>query len=285
MTSTAVSDTGPIEPATSGARVSSDLLSRLRDLTPAVVAGTLFLVGWELTVRLFGIQEFLLPRPSSIVSALVDNWNGSDRGSSVPLWQAGWNTTVIAVTGLVAGVALGGLLALLVTRFGRFGRAVTPLAVAANATPIIALAPIFNAWFGITSMVSNQAVVVVVVFFPVFVNTARGLLDVEPAQLELMRSYGTSELSVLRHVRIPNAVPFFLTSLRLAAPLSVIAAIVAEYFGGPQDRLGPVITQNASFARYDVAWAAIVVASVVGLVLFGLALAVEKLAMPWRRPD
>ncbi len=258
---------------------------RLVTFGPAIVAGVVFVVGWELTVRLFGISEFLLPRPSSILAALIDNWSGAEGGSTVPLWQAGWNTTVIAVTGLLIGVTLGGLLALAVTRFVRVGRAITPLAVAANATPIIALAPIFNAWFGITSMVSNQAVVVVVVFFPVFVNTARGLLDVEPAQLELMRSYGTSDMGVLRHVRIPNAIPFFLTSLRLAAPLSVIAAIVAEYFGGPQDRLGPVITQNASFARYDVAWAAIVVASVVGLVLFGLALAVERVAMPWRRPS
>ena len=128
------------------------------------------------------------------------------------------------------------------------------------------------------------AVVVVVVFFPVFVNTARGLLEVESAQLELMRSYGAPELAVLRQVRIPNALPFFLTSLRLAAPLSVIAAIVAEYFGGPQNRLGPVITQNASVARYDVAWAAIVVASVIGLALFAIAVVVERLAMPWRRP-
>lgn len=255
---------------------------RLVAFGPAIVAGVVFVVFWELAVRILGIREFLLPRPSSIVTALVENWNGGEGTSTVALWRAGWNTTVIAVTGLLVGVILGGLLALGVTRHVRLGRAITPLAVAANATPIIALAPIFNAWFGITSLVSNQAVVVVVVFFPVFVNTARGLLDVEPAQLELMRSYGTSDMAVLRHVRIPNALPFFLTSLRLAAPLSVIAAIVAEYFGGPQDRLGPVITQNASFARYDVAWAAIVVASVVGLALFVLALVVERLAMPWR---
>ena len=160
---------------------------------------------------------------------------------------------------------------------------VTPLAVALNATPIIALAPIFNAWFGITDARSNQAVVIVVVFFPVFINTGRGLTEVAPSQLELMRSYASSEWTVIRRVRIPNALPFFLSSLRIVAPLSVIAAIVAEYFGGPQDRIGPVITQNASFARYDAAWAAIVVGSAVGLVLFGLALLIERLAMPWQR--
>lgn len=257
---------------------------RLSAVAPAAIAGIVLLAVWEIGVRAFGVQEFLLPRPSSIGQALADNWSTSEGVSTVSLRQAGWNTSVIAVTGLVIGVVLGVALALLASRYLRLGRTLTPFAVAANATPIIALAPIFNAWFGITSPLSNQAVVVVVVFFPVFVNTARGLLEVEASQIELMRSYGASDLSVLRQVRIPNAIPFFLTSLRLAAPLSVIAAIVAEYFGGPQDRLGPVITQNASFARYAEAWAAIVVASVVGLVLFALAVALERVAMPWRRP-
>ncbi len=257
---------------------------RLNSLIPAAIAGVVLFGLWELAVRLLGIQEFLLPKPSSIVQALSDNWSSTEGVGTVSLRQAGWNTAKIAISGLVVGVVLGALLALLVTRFTKLGRTVTPFAVAANATPIVALAPIFNAWFGLTSPVSNQAVVVVVVFFPVFVNTARGLLEVEPDQLELMRSYGASPLSILRQVRIPNAAPFFLTSLRLAAPLSVIAAIVAEYFGGPQDRLGPVITQNASFARYDVAWAAIVVASAVGLALFVLAVSIERLAMPWREP-
>lgn len=262
----------------------STVSRRLAAVAPAAIAGIVLLAVWELGVRAFGVQEFLLPRPSSIGQALADNWSTSEGVSTVSLRQAGWNTSVIAVTGLVVGVVLGVALALLASRYLRLGRTLTPFAVAANATPIIALAPIFNAWFGITSPLSNQAVVVVVVFFPVFVNTARGLLEVEASQIELMRSYGASDLSVLRQVRIPNAIPFFLTSLRLAAPLSVIAAIVAEYFGGPQDRLGPVITQNASFARYAEAWAAIVVASVVGLVLFALAVALERVAMPWRRP-
>jgi len=257
---------------------------RFGAVAPAVIAGVVLLALWELGVRAFGIREFVLPRPSSIGQALVDNWSTSEGVSTVSLRQAGWNTTVIAVSGLVVGVSLGVALALLASRYVRVGRTLTPFAVAANATPIVALAPIFNAWFGITSALSNQAVVVVVVFFPVFLNTARGLLEVEPSQIELMRSYGASDLSVLRQVRIPNAIPFFLTSLRLAAPLSVIAAIVAEYFGGPQDRLGPVITQNASFARYAEAWAAIVVASVVGLALFALAVGFERVAMPWRRP-
>ena len=146
----------------------------------------------------------------------------------------------------------------------------------------MALAPIFNAWFGITGTLSNQAVVIAVVFFPVFINTSRGLTEVHPDEIELMHSYAASEWTILREVRIPNALPFFANSLRLVAPLSVIAAIVAEYFGGPQDRIGNVITSNVAFVRYDVAWAAIAVASALGLTLFAIALLVERASMPWR---
>ncbi len=248
--------------------------ARLSGLWPPLIVGTGFLVLWELAVVVFGIDEFLLPKPSSIIGALRSEWS--------TLTEALVQTGIVAVSGLVIGVAVGLALALVVSRFARVRDAATPLAVALNATPIIALAPIFNAWFGITSYRSNQAVVVAVVFFPVFLNTVKGLSQVESSQLELLRSYAASEWTVLRRARVPNAVPFFLTSLRLAAPLSVIAAIVAEYFGGPQNRLGPVITQNASFARYDNAWAAIVMASLLGLALFGAAVAAERL-VPWSR--
>jgi NitT/TauT family transport system permease protein len=185
----------------------------------------------------------------------------------------------------VAGVLAGVVLALVTTRFRTLNEGLTPLAIAVNATPIVALAPIFNAWFGITGTLSNQAVVVAIVFFPVFINTARGLTEVHPDELELMRSYAASEWAILREVRIPNALPFFANALRVVAPLSVIAAIVAEYFGGPQDRIGNIITSSAAFARYDVAWAAIAVASAVGLGLFAAALLLERLVMPWRLVD
>ena len=124
--------------------------------------------------------------------------------------------------------------------------------------------------------------VIAVVFFPVFINTARGLTEVHPDEIELMHSYAAGEWTIMREVRVPNALPFFANALRLVAPLSVIAAIVAEYFGGPQDRIGNVITSNAGFARYDAAWAAIAVASAVGLALFASALLLERVSMPWR---
>ncbi len=247
---------------------------RIRALGPALFVGVAGLLLWEAVVRLFRIRQFLLPTPSSIGSELVDKWP--------MLRHAGWETGRIAVSGLLLGILAGIALALVTTRFRTLNEGLTPLAVAVNATPIVALAPIFNAWFGITGTVSNQAVVIAVVFFPVFINTAKGLTEVHPDEIELMRSYAAGEWTILREVRIPNALPFFANALRVVAPLSVIAAIVAEYFGGPQDRIGNVITSSAGFARYDVAWAAIAVASAVGLALFAAALLVERVSMPWR---
>ncbi len=250
------------------------LRQRASALGPAVVVGASGFALWEGAVRAFGISEFLLPKPTSIGAELLAEWP--------VLRHAGWETGQIAVSGLLIGILAGVLLAMFTTRFRMLNDGLTPLAVAVNATPIVALAPIFNAWFGITGTLSNQAVVIAVVFFPVFINTAKGLTEVHPDEIELMRSYAAGEWTIMREVRVPNALPFFANALRVVAPLSVIAAIVAEYFGGPQDRIGNVITSNAGFARYDVAWAAIAVASAVGLALFAAALLVERVSMPWR---
>ncbi|HAQ04294.1 MAG: ABC transporter permease [Acidimicrobiales bacterium] len=247
---------------------------RLASVLPPVLVGITGLAMWEGAVTVFKIKEFLLPKPSSIWSQLIDEWG--------VLRHATWETGKIAVSGLLIGILLGVLLALITNRFKVLNDGLTPFAIAINATPIVALAPIFNVWFGLTGTFSNQAVVIAVVFFPVFINTAKGLNEVHPNEIELMHSYASGDWTILREVRIPNALPFFANSLRLAAPLSVIAAIVAEYFGGPQDRIGNVITSSAGFAKYDVAWAAIAMASGLGLLLFGSALVTERLSMPWR---
>ncbi len=249
------------------------VLARLRSHAPPVVAGMLILGVWELALAVIQPDGFLLPPPSDIVGGLFDNFD--------LIREAAFTTGFVIVTGLIAGVAFGVIAALLVTRFRFANETITPLAVAVNAVPIIALAPVFNAWFGILSPRSNQAIVVVLVFFPVFINFPRGLTQVEPNQIELMESYAASEWRITREVRIPNALPFFFTALRLATSLAVIAAIVAEYFGGRRDALGPVITQAAGLARYDEAWAAVLAGTLIGAALAALVGVLERLVMPW----
>ena len=113
------------------------------------------------------------------------------------------------------------------------------------------------------------------------INVTRGLTQVEPSALELMRSYAASDSTVLRKVRLPNALLYFLTALKLATTLSLIGAIVGEYFGGSSTVIGRVVVQSASALRFDVTWAAILLAAVTGIVFYLAIVALERLLIPW----
>lgn len=253
------------------------MISRaFRSFAPAIIVGVGGLLLWELSLQILQPKGFLLPAPSAILAALFENID--------EIWAATKNTGYIVVTGLVAGVVLGAVWALLVSRFRLADETLTPLAISLNTVPIIALAPIFNAWFGLLSPVSNQAIVAMLVFFPVFINTTKGLTEVGATELELMRSYAASSWQVARIARIPNAMPFFFTALKIASSLAVIGAIVAEYFGGRQDALGPLIVQNAGLTRYAEAWAAVLAGSVMGILLYFVSGVLERVSMPWK-PD
>ena len=116
-----------------------------------------------------------------------------------------------------------------------------PYMIAANAVPIIAFAPITNAWFGILSPWSKIAIAGVLCFFPVLVNTLRGLTSVRPESIELMRSYAAAEREIFRRVRIPTSLPFVFTALKVASVLAMIGAVIGDYFGGSTEALGVVI--------------------------------------------
>src|SRR3989440_7785098 len=113
-----------------------------------------------------------------------------------------------------------------------------PYMIAANAIPIIAFAPIMNAWFDPFSKGSKMAIAAVLCFFPVLVNTLRGLTSVRPESIELMRSYAAGEVEIFRRVRLPNSLPYLFASLKVASVLAMIGAIVGEYFGGSLESLG-----------------------------------------------
>ena len=225
------------------------MTERLRSVSPPLVVGIGGLLAWELVLGVVQPKGFVLPAPSAILASLIEN--------QAVIVTAVQSTGFVVITGLLFGVTVGVLAALAVSRFRLADETITPLAVAVSAIPIIALAPIFNAWFGLTSPRSNQLVVTLLVFFPIFINTTRGLTDTDPDQIDLMRSYGASRWQITKEVRIPSAMPFFFTALKIAVALAVIAAIVSEYFGGRQDALGPLIVQNAGFARFAAAWAAV----------------------------
>jgi NitT/TauT family transport system permease protein len=256
----------------------------LRHYAPAIGVFVGGIVLWEVVIRAFEVRGFILPAPSAIGAALVDNW-GAGRW---PLFESARTTLFEAVGGLVIGTVVGVSVAFAVSRWANARDAVLPLAVAANAIPIIAIAPIFNAWFGVTNPLSKMMIAALLVFFPVMINVTRGLTQVEPSALELMRSYAASEWTVLRKVRIPNALPFFLTAMKVATTLSLIGAIVGEYFGGSSTVIGRVVVQSASALRFDVTWAAILLGAVTGIVFYLVIVVLERAFIPWHasvRPE
>jgi NitT/TauT family transport system permease protein len=250
---------------------------RLRYYLPALVVFVVTVGVWEALVRVVEIRGFPLPAPSQIAVALVDNW-GTGRW---PLGRAAAATLFEAVGGLVIGTTVGVAVAFLTSRFLTARELLLPLAVGASAVPIIAFAPLMNNWFGVLNPLSKMMIVAVLVFFPMVVNMIRGLTQVEPAAVELMRSYAASEWTVLRVLRVPNALPYFFTALKVSATLSLIGAIVGEYFGGANDVLGRVVVQSASALRFDVTWAAILLAAATGVGFYLIIVAIERLVIPW----
>ena len=249
----------------------------VRWYAPAVIVFVVVVGLWELLVGALDVRAFILPAPSAIGAALVENW-GAGRW---PLFDAARMTLFEAVGGLLMGTLVGVVVAFGVARWATARDAVLPFAVAANAIPIIAIAPIFNAWFGITNPLSKMMVAALLVFFPVMINVTRGLTQVEPAALELMRSYASSDWEILRKVRLSNALPYFLTALKVATTLSLIGAIVGEYFGGSTAVIGRVVVQSASALRFDVTWAAILLGAVTGIVFYLAVVALERVLIPW----
>jgi NitT/TauT family transport system permease protein len=249
------------------------IAARLRYYLPTIAVFVLVIGAWEAIVRLLNIQRFLLPRPSEIFASLIDNW--------AALSLAGRNTLVEALGGFAIGLVAGLVVAFATSRFALVRGSLMPFAIAANAVPIVAFAPIMNNWFGVTSPLSKMMIVAVLVFFPVMINVVRGLTSADPASLELMRSYAAGEWAVVRKVRIPAALPYFFTALKVGATLSLIGAIVGEYFGGANEVLGRLIVESAAFLRFSIAWAAIIIAAAIGIGFYLLIIALERVFMPW----
>ena len=245
----------------------------LRRSTPPLVAAVVIVTAWQLFVSLADVKSFILPAPSAILTALRDDWS-IIRAASVRTIQE-------VLLGLALGTIWGTAVAVVLSRIKRLSAPVLAFAAAVNCAPIVALAPIANNWLGISSLISKAAVAGVMVFFPVLMGVTRGLSAVPQTNVELMYSYAAGPLQTVRYVNMPNALQYLFSALRLGSTLAVIGAIVTEYFGGPTSALGVYIANKAALPRFPAAWAGVVVASTIGLVLFGLVVLLERLVMPW----
>ncbi len=238
-----------------------------------VIFGISLLVLWEGVVRGLQVSPVVLPAPSAIWARIVQ---------SFPiLWQDFVQTAVKgAVSGYVIGCMAAFLVAILVDRKPFLKRGLLPIGSFVAALPIVGIAPIMVNWFGF-GWESKAAVVVVMVFFPVLVNTVQGLDEASAMQRDLMRTYGAGYWQELARLRLPAAMPFVFNGLKVATTLALIGAIVAEYFGSPTYGMGFRISTEVGRLAIDMVWAEIAMAALAGSAFYGLVVLFEKWVTFW----
>lgn len=238
---------------------------------PALVVFVGVIVLWELSTA--GGGRRVIPPPSAILAAGIENFEMLRRSALATFYEA--------IGGLLIGTLAGVGVAFATARWVTARDILVPIGIGASAIPIIAVAPILNNWFGVLNPLSKMAMAALLVFFPVLVNVTRGLVEVQPAALELMRSYAASEVEILRRVRLPNMLPFLFTALKVSTTLAFIGALVGEYFGGTSEVIGRIVLTSMSSGRFDLSWAGILVGAAAAIAAYVVVSLMERLAIPW----
>jgi NitT/TauT family transport system permease protein len=250
------------------------LLSRV---VPPVLALLVVLTLWQLGLfeRFLGLQTYIVPEPATIFSQFTSDWSA--------IWQAQWTTLVEAITGYVFGAVLGFALAVLVTATGLGRRFLPGVAGAINAVPIVATAPISVLYLGYGSS-SKIAIVTVLTASVMLLNANKGLNAVADDQVDLMHSYAATRWQVIVKLRAPSSLPFVFTALKYNVTLALVAAIIAEFFGG-FGGVGIEMVQALSGFSLTLVWAAMVLVGVLGIAWYQIVSATEWLATRSRPPE
>ncbi|MEM7528401.1 MAG: ABC transporter permease [Pseudomonadota bacterium] len=242
-------------------------------LTVPLLFGATLLVLWEGLVLGLGVSPVILPPPSMVVQTFAT--------STETLWIDFVQTVIKgALRGFVIGALAAVLCAILIDRSPFLTRGLLPIGNFFAALPIVGVAPIMVNWFGFDWQ-SKAAVVVVMVFFPILVNTVQGLRASDALQRDLMRTYAASYWQTLVKLRLPAAMPFVFNGLKIATTLALIGAIVAEYFGSPTRGMGFRISTGVGSLSIDLVWAEIAVAAMVGTSFYGLMAWIERKVTFW----
>ena len=235
--------------------------------------GLVFLFMWELIVIGLSINPVLLPAPTAIASKF---------SSSLDILWIDFVQTLVkgALSGYILGCGSAFLTAIAIDKFNFLKRGLLPLGNFISALPIVGMAPIFVMWFGFDWQ-SKCAIVIVMVYFPMLVNSVQGLELIDPSRQDLMKTYNASYTQTLFKLRLPSALPFIFNGLKICSTLALIGAIVAEFFGSPIKGMGFRISSEVGRFALDMVWAEIFVAAMAGCLFYGLIALIERRTTFW----
>ncbi len=259
--------------ALSALRPRDKWIRRLVNIAIPVVFGVWILILWELVVRAFNVPLVLLPAPSVIWQKLI---------VSGPTLAADFRQTFLKAVlfGYFVGCLSGFVVAILADRVPFLRRGLLPVGNLVSALPIIGIAPIMVIWFGF-DWSSKAAVVIVMTFFPMLVNTIAGLASTQAMERDLMRTYAAGYWQTLVKLRLPAALPFIFNALKINSTLALIGAIVAEFFGTPIVGMGFRISTEVGRMGIDMVWAEIAMAALAGSLFYGLVSLIERAVTFW----
>jgi NitT/TauT family transport system permease protein len=254
-------------------RPRDDASRRMLDLAIPLLFGAVVFYLWEVLVRGFGVPSVIMPSPSAVAARFA---------SSLPMLGQDFVQTFIrgVLIGYVIGCGAGLLVAIVAQRFAFLGRGLLPLGNFFSALPLVGVAPIMVMWFGF-DWPSKAAVVALVTFFPMLVNTLAGLSASGHMERDLMRSYGADHRQTLTKLYLPAALPFIFNALKINATLALIGAIVAEFFGTPTQGIGFRISTEAGRMAIDMVWAEIALAAIAGMAFYGIVALAERATTFW----
>jgi NitT/TauT family transport system permease protein len=254
-------------------RPRDDRWRRIFNLAIPLLFGAAVFYLWEVAVRGLGVPTVILPAPSAAAAKFV---------TSLPTLGADFVQTFVrgVLIGYVIGCGAGLLVAIVAQRFAFLGRGLLPLGNFFSALPLVGVAPIMVMWFGF-DWPSKAAVVALVTFFPMLVNTLAGLSASGHIERDLMRSYGANHRQTLSKLYLPAALPFIFNALKINATLALIGAIVAEFFGTPTQGIGFRISTEAGRMAIDMVWAEIALAAIAGMAFYGLVALAERATTFW----
>ncbi|MBS3137078.1 ABC transporter permease [Candidatus Woesearchaeota archaeon] len=230
---------------------------------------------WEISTDVFNINKIILPDPYTILISIITNWNILIKHTSI--------TMIEALFGFIIGTLIGILIAILFVYFSKAKQAFYPYAIALKATPLYALAPLLVMWFG-SGIFSKIVMSALVAFFPILVNTVKGLTSVEQESYDLFRSLSASKWQVFTKLRLPNALPYIFTALKISTTLSVVGATIAEFTGSSMG-IGHLIVNASYYLDTSLMFSGIVMISLAGVLFFYFVDYIEQKMVFWQKND